>query len=115
MAAGLARKERRSKRRRMARRNLARRHARVAAGRRDFPHMLSHGLPSRHRVIAMEDLNMDALTRAMLARSIHDAAWTPLRDMLTCKAESAGGSVVLVDPRGPSRRCSGCGHAPDRP
>ncbi|MXX90388.1 MAG: IS200/IS605 family element transposase accessory protein TnpB [Boseongicola sp. SB0665_bin_10] len=115
MAAGLARKERRSKRRRMARRNHARHHARVAAGRRDFLHKLSHGLASRHRVIAMEDLNMDALKRAMLARSIHDAAWTQLREMLTCKAESAGGSVVLVDPRGPSRRCSGCGHAPDRP
>ncbi|MYH57565.1 MAG: transposase [Boseongicola sp. SB0675_bin_26] len=36
-------------------------------------------------------------------------------DVVTCKAESADGSVVLVDPRGTSRRCSGCGRDPDRP
>ena len=58
---------------------------------------------------------MNALKRSFLARSIHDAAWTQLRDMPACKAESAGGSVVLVDPRGTSRRCSGCGAEPDRP
>ena len=111
----LARKERGSKRRAKARRTLARHHARVAARRRDFLHKLSHGLASRHRVIAMEDLGMDALKRSFLARSIHDAAWTQLRDMLTYKAASAGGSVVLVDPRGTSQRCSGCGAEPDRP
>ncbi len=111
----LARKRRNSKRRARARRNLARHHGRVAAARRDFLHKLSHDLASRHRVIAMEDLNMEALKRSFLARSIHDAAWTRLRDMLTCKAESAGGSVVLVDPRGTSRRCSGCGRDSDRP
>ena len=58
---------------------------------------------------------MEALKRSFLARSVHDAAWTQLRDMLGCKAESAGGSVVLVDPRGTSQRCSGCGREPDRP
>ncbi len=31
------------------------------------------------------------------------------------EAGSAGGSVVLVDPRGTSQRCSGCGAEPDRP
>ena len=111
----LARKERNSRRRARARRNLARHHGRVAAARRDFLHKLSHGLASRHRVIAMEDLNMEALKRSFLAGSVHDAAWTQLRDMLTCKAASAGGSVVLVDPCGTSQRCSGCGAEPDRP
>ncbi|MXW86562.1 MAG: IS200/IS605 family element transposase accessory protein TnpB [Boseongicola sp. SB0667_bin_21] len=105
----LARKKRNSKRRAKARRNLARHHGRVAAARRDFLHKLSHGLASRHRVIAMEDLGMNALKRSFLARSIHDAAWTQLRDILGYKAESAGGSVVLVDPRGT------CGREPDRP
>ena len=111
----LARKERNSKRRAKARRNPARHHGRVAAARRDFLHRLSHGLASRHRVIAMEDLDMEALKRLFLARSVHDAAWTQLRDMLTYKAGSAGGSAVLVDPRDISRRCSGCGAEPDRP
>ena len=87
----LARKARNSKRRAKARRNLARHHGRVAAARRDFLHRLSHGQASRHRVIAMEDLGMNALERSLLARSVHDAAWTRLRDMLGNKAASAGG------------------------
>ena len=33
----------------------------------------------------------------------------------TCRTASAGGSAVLVDPRGTSRRCSGCGSEPDMP
>ena len=111
----LARKKRNSERRARARWNLARHHGRVAAARCDFPLKLSHGLAFRHRVIAMEDLGVNALKRSFLARSIHDAAWTQLRDMLTCKAECAGGSVVLVDPRGTFRRCSECGAEPDRP
>ena len=113
----LARKGRRSKRRAKARRTLARHHARVAARRRDFLHKLSHDLASRHRVIAMEDLGMNALKRSFLARSIHDAAWTQLRDMLIYKAGSAGGSVVLVDPRGNlpamQRMRGGAGQAED--
>ncbi|MYK32105.1 MAG: transposase [Boseongicola sp. SB0670_bin_30] len=35
--------------------------------------------------------------------------------MLTCKAGSAGGSVVLVDQRGISQRCSECGADSDGP
>ncbi|MXX89368.1 MAG: transposase [Boseongicola sp. SB0665_bin_10] len=76
----LARKERRTERRARARRNLARHHGRVAA-RRDFLRKLSHGLAPRHRVIAMEDLNMEALKRSMPARPVPDAAWTRFRDM----------------------------------
>ena len=58
---------------------------------------------------------MEALKRSFLARSVHDAAWRQLRDLLGYRAESAGRSMVLVDPRGTSRRCSGCGAEPDRP
>ncbi len=76
----LVQKERRTERRARARRNLARHHGRVAA-RRDFLRKLSHGLAPRHRVIAMEDLNMEALKRSMPARPVPDAAWTRFRDM----------------------------------
>lgn len=108
----LSRARRNSKRRTKVCRNLARHHACVAARRRDFLHKLTKDLADTYGLIVMEDLNMAGLKRSRLARSIHDAAWTQLRDMLTYKAESAGGLVVLVNPRGTSQQCSGCGSTP---
>lgn len=48
-----------------------------------------------------------------LARSILEQQWGRFVEMLTYKAESAGGWVVAVDPRGTSQRCSECGAEPD--
>ncbi len=43
-----------------------------------------------------------------LAKSIADAAWFQLVQSVSYKAEYAGRSVVLVDPRQTSQRCSRC-------
>jgi putative transposase len=51
---------------------------------------------------------MAGLKRGMLARSVHDAAWSLLVQLTTYKAESANASVVLVDPRGTSQTCPAC-------
>jgi putative transposase len=45
----------------------------------------------------------------MLARSVHDAAWSQLVQCVTYKAEGAGTTVALVDPRGTSQECPDCG------
>lgn len=44
----------------------------------------------------------------MLARPVHDAAWAQFTTILSAKAAEAGRTLVRVDPRGTSQRCSGC-------
>lgn len=51
---------------------------------------------------------MAGLTKGMLARSVHDAAWSLLVQLVQFKAESAGADVVMVDPRGTSQTCPAC-------
>ena len=103
------RPNKRSKRRAKAVRLLARHQARVAARRRDFSHKLSRSLADRFTHLAFEDLNTAGLARGMLAKAVHNAAWTQIVQHTTYKAANAGGVVKLVDPRGTSRTCPECG------
>jgi putative transposase len=43
-----------------------------------------------------------------LNKSITDAGWTQFIDILSFKAESAGGKVVKVNPKNTSQVCSNC-------
>lgn len=105
----LARCKRGSKRRLKAKARLATGSAKIARQRRDHLHKLSRSLVSRYQGLAFEDLNMAGLKRGMLARSVHDAAWSLLVQLVQYKAESAGAEVVMVDPRGTSQTCPECG------
>ena len=105
----LARCKRESKRRLKAKAKLAAGSARIARQRRDHLHKLSRSLVSRYQGIAFEDLDLTGLKKGMLARSVHDAAWSLLVQLVRYKAESAGAEVVLVDPRGTSQTCPDCG------
>ena len=105
----LARCKRGSKRRRKAKLRLAVASAKVANQRRDFAHKLSRSLVDGFSLIAFENLNLDGLKRGMLARSVHDAAWSMIVQFTTYKAEGAGKSVALVDPRHTSQTCPECG------
>lgn len=106
----LARKpNKRSRRRAKAVRLLARHQARVAARRRDFTHKRSRDIAGAFTHIAFEDLNTKGLARGMLAKAVHDAAWTRFIQQTTYKAAWAGGVVKLVDPRGTSQTCPECG------
>ena len=51
-----------------------------------------------------------AAVKAGLNKSILDAGWGILQNMITYKAESAGTELVLVNPRNTSRTCHACGH-----
>jgi putative transposase len=44
----------------------------------------------------------------------HDAGWGHLLAMIDYKAESAGRTVIAVDPRNTSRTCPDCGHVSAR-
>jgi putative transposase len=105
----LARCKRGSNRRRQAKARLARHSAKTASQRRDFSHKLSAAIVARFSHIAMEDLNIKRLATGMLAKSVHNAAWHQLVQQIGYKAECAGSSLKLVDPRGTSQTCPGCG------
>jgi putative transposase len=88
-------------------------------------HKLSRSIVGRYDTIAIEKLNVGAMTRsaagtpeepgrnvrakAGLNREILNAGWSILRHMLVEKAESAVRTIVEVDPRNTSRECSSCG------
>jgi putative transposase len=106
----LSRKKRGSKNREKARIALAKRYRKVRRQRRDFAHKLSDRLTKENRLIAFEDLKVGNLVKKnSLASAIMDASWGQLRGLTVYKAEKRGGRVILIDPRGTSQKCSGCG------
>ncbi len=105
----LARCKRTSKVRRKRKAAVAALQAHIGNSRRDFLHKESRKLVNRFGRIAVEDLNIKGLARGMLAKEVHDAAWGTFVSMIRYKAESAGGEVIDVDPRGTSQTCPECG------
>jgi putative transposase len=128
----LARKKRGSNRRRRAVRKVAALHAKVRRIRLDYAHKTALVLVRDHDVIVHEALKIANMTRrpkarpdpeqpgaflpngaaakAGLNRSITDAGWGCFLDALHDKAESAGRTVIEVDPRYTSQRCAECRH-----
>lgn len=104
-----SRRKRHSQRQKKAYQLVAKTHQKIANQRKTFAHGLSRRLTETYSLIAVEDLNILGLAKSNLAKSVTDAAWSQLLMFLTYKAESAGGKVVKVDPRGTSQFCSGCG------
>jgi len=90
---------------------LAKAHRRVECQRDDFLHKLSRDLVNKYDVIVYEDLQINnMLKNHCLAKSISDASWGKLMRYTNYKAESAGGSVIKVNPNGTSQICSKCGN-----
>ncbi|MFG2025850.1 RNA-guided endonuclease InsQ/TnpB family protein [Streptomyces sp. NPDC048825] len=126
------RTKRRTKADRAAARKVAKIHAKIRRQRIDHAHKTALTLVRDHDAIAHEKLNTAGMTRAPkpkpdpeqpgallpnqraakagLNRSILDAGWGVFLAILTNKAESAGRSVIAVDPRNTSRTCPSCGH-----
>jgi len=106
----VSRKKKGGKNRRKAVRKLRSIYTKVSNLRHDHRHKTSLKLVRRYGFIAVERLNIKGMLRNhRLSRAIADAAWGGFLATLKHKAESAGASVVEVNPRGTSQRCSGCG------
>ncbi len=100
-----------SKNRKKAKVKLARIGKRVTNLREEFQHQVSRKLVDSADLIVFEDLNIQGMLKNhCLAKHIQDVSWGKLMRFTQSKAERAGKSVVLVDPRGTSQRCSSCGH-----
>lgn len=111
----VARRGKGSTRRRKTVLCLQKAHAHIRNQRSDFQHKLSRQLADSYGLIAVEDLNIKALSRSMLARSVSDAGWGSFLAKLAYKAEYAGGQLIRVNPDGTSQVCSRCGCLPDVP
>ncbi len=91
---------------------LAHIHERIANRRDDFAHKRSRELINTYQVIVFEDLEpqqMGARRGRGMRKSIMDVAWSQFISMTVSKAEEAGRTVILVNPRNTSKMCSGCG------
>lgn len=98
-----------SKGRRKARQKLAAAHKTVRQQRRTHHFQVAANLVRRFGLIAVENLNIKGLARSALARDVNDAGWGQFLQILCDKAESAGCTVVKVDPRYTSQTCPECG------
>ncbi|MFY7070077.1 RNA-guided endonuclease InsQ/TnpB family protein [Nocardiopsis changdeensis] len=122
-----ARKQRGSANRRKADRRVAAAHRKVRHARADFLHKTTTRLVRTHDVIAIEDLDVSAMTasargtlqapgrrvrqKAGLNRAVLDAAFGEFRRQLEYKAARQGRTLVVVDRWFPSSKtCSDCGY-----
>ncbi len=105
----LSRCQRGSNRRKKAKARVAKLHENIANTRRTYLHQQSAMIVRNYDLIAIENLNVKGLAGGILAKSVHDAAWSTFTEMLSYKAEKAGATLIRVDPRLTSQMCSGCG------
>jgi putative transposase len=97
--------------RRKRRKPVARIHERIAFRRHNFANQESRKIVNRFGFIAVEDLEVNRMVHNhCLAKSISDAAWSLFFAFLFFKAESAGRTLVKVNPAYTSQTCNNCGH-----
>jgi putative transposase len=85
---------------------------RASHRRNNFAHQQSRQMVNQYQVIVFEELNIQALQEQgdkLINRGIADVAWHQFVHFTAYKAESAGRSVALIDPRGTTQECSRCG------
>lgn len=115
----LARDQRRLSKRKKGSRNyekqkrrVALRHEKIRNQRKDYLHKLSRDLADRYDVIAVEDIDMRAMSRSLhFGKSVADNSFGAFRTMLAYKLEEQGKSFVKVGRFFPSSKmCSRCGN-----
>ena len=110
----LSRKKKGSKNRERARLHLAREHKRVANRRRDHHFKLARELCAKYSLIALEDLNMNAM-KSLWGRKVSDLGFADFVSILGWTAFKLGVETVSVPRFYPSSKtCSACGHILDK-
>ncbi|BAZ26634.1 transposase [Kalymmatonema gypsitolerans NIES-4073] len=103
-------KEKGKNQRRKARQRYARKHLRVSRQRNEHAKKLARNVCKANALVAYEDLNVKGMVKNhCLAKSINDVAWTLFRRWLEYFAVKFSTTVVAVNPRMTSQKCSDCG------
>ena len=106
----LARKKRGGSNWRKTKHQIACLHERISNQRLDWWHKVTRRLVDTYGMVAIEDLQLSFILRNdKLALAAHDIGLGMFRTLLDYKAIEAGVEVILVNPRGTSKACSGCG------
>jgi putative transposase len=86
--------------------------AKIANQRRHFLHEASTRLVLAYDRIVVGDVSSSKLIKTRMAKSVHDAGWTMLKNFLSYKLIAAGGSFEIVSEYMTSQTCSECGCLP---
>ena len=91
---------------------IAKLHAKTKHQRKDTLHKLSSKLTDEYDIIGIEDLDMNALKRALrFGKSVSDNGWGMFTQMLEYKSGRKGKELIRVDKWFPSsKKCSCCGY-----
>ncbi len=103
-------KEKGKNQRRIARHRYAKKHLRVNRQRNEHALRLARCVCKANALVAYENLNVKGMVRNhCLAKSINDVAWSLFRRWLEYFATKFNSTVVAVNPRMTSQKCSDCG------
>jgi putative transposase len=86
--------------------------AKIANRSRHFNHLTSHGLVQHCGAIYVGDVSSSKLAKTNTAKSVYDAGWSMLRNMVSYKSIATGGMMRNVSERYPSQTGSVCGCIP---
>jgi len=112
----LARKKKRSNNRKKQKAIVATVHRKIRNQRSDFHHKISKELVADYDLIVFEDLQVKNMVKNhYLAKSISDVGWNQLVGFTSYKAEYAGKTMELVNPRRTSQECCICGNIQKMP
>ncbi|MGG1608995.1 RNA-guided endonuclease TnpB family protein [Bacillus wiedmannii] len=94
---------------------VAKLHEKVANQRKNFLHHKSKELATNFDVVAIEDLHMKGMSRALrFGKSVADNGWRMFTTFLAYKLQEQGKQLVKVDRWFPSTKmCSNCGNRKD--
>ena len=108
----VCRRKKGSKNQEKSKTNVARLHQTTRRQRNHARHSLTTSYAKSHSLIVVEDLRIKNMVRANrgLARSIQDAAWGRIDQMLQYKTRWYGGQYLAVPAAYSSQTCATCGH-----
>jgi transposase, IS605 OrfB family, central region len=87
-------------------------HAKARNRRKDFLHKESARLTQQFGLIVVGDVSPSRIARSRFAKSVLDAGWADLKQMLSYKSIRNGGSMLQVSEHLTSQTCSECGCLP---